>query len=84
MIFHPPRPGQPVPPSDEDETYTLVSVTLSRHEPAVEAWRLEQLLHAGLSVREAETIASGDADLHAAVRAVKRGCPPDLAELIFG
>lgn len=50
-------------------------------EPAkVEAWRLQELLHAGYTLNHAETLAADtDVDLHHAVQLVTDGCPPVTA-----
>jgi hypothetical protein len=51
---------------------------------AVDAWRLEQLLHAGYPIAIAEQLAARhDVDLHQAVGLVDRGCVPELAGRIL-
>jgi hypothetical protein len=46
----------------------------------VEAWRAEQLEHAGFSAQAAAKVAlRHDVDLHLAIDLVGLGCPPELA-----
>jgi ABC-type phosphate/phosphonate transport system substrate-binding protein len=46
----------------------------------VEAWRAEQLEHAGYGATAAAQIAARqDVDLHRAVELLSQGCPPELA-----
>jgi hypothetical protein len=46
-------------------------------------WRREQLERGGYDRDLAEQLAQSDADLHLAVRLVKRGCSPELAARIL-
>lgn len=46
----------------------------------VEAWRAEQLEHAGFSAQAAFEVAlRHDVDLHLAIELIGRGCSPELA-----
>jgi hypothetical protein len=49
----------------------------------VEAWRLHVLLKAGYPLRVAERLAKSEADLHAAVEMLERGCTPHTAARIL-
>ena len=50
----------------------------------VESWRLHVLIEAGYPLPLAETLAAAlDADLHAAVELVGRGCDPRVAAEIL-
>jgi hypothetical protein len=50
----------------------------------VDAWRAEQLEHAGYSAQAAAELAlRHDVDLHLAIDLVGEGCPPDLASKIL-
>lgn len=49
----------------------------------VAAWRVQRLIAAGFSEREAFVLLrSGDIDLHAVLELIDRGCPPWLAARI--
>jgi len=50
----------------------------------VVAWRREQLLRSGFDAKLARQLAEQrDADLHALIELVERGCPPSLAARIY-
>ncbi len=49
----------------------------------VHGWRLHVLIEAGYPVEVAERLAESDADLHAAVGLVERGCSPETAAEIL-
>ncbi len=63
---------------------TLLEETLSSVQDPIEtlvvSWRAESLVRAGFAVPAAVNLAaSKHVDLHAAVRLVERGCPPETA-----
>jgi hypothetical protein len=49
----------------------------------VEGWRLHVLMEAGYPLLLAERLAHSEADLHAAVELVRRGCDPKIAAEIL-
>jgi hypothetical protein len=49
----------------------------------VEGWRLHVLMEAGYPLPLAERLAHSEADLHAAVELVRRGCEPKIAAEIL-
>jgi len=55
----------------------------SSEETKVFAYRLRMLAAAGCSPINAELLAHTRTDLRTLVRALERGCPPDLALRIF-
>jgi hypothetical protein len=60
---------------------------IAEHEPSerakVEGWRLHVLIEAGYPLPLAERLAHSEADLHAAVELVRRGCEPKIAAEIL-
>jgi hypothetical protein len=53
------------------------------HQDELVAWRLDRLMAAGFSPREARVLVlSGGVDLHAILELIDRGCPPWLAARI--
>lgn len=53
------------------------------HHDDLVAWRVDRLLAAGFSEREALVVVrSGGVDLHAVLELIDRGCPPWLAARI--
>jgi ABC-type phosphate/phosphonate transport system substrate-binding protein len=58
----------------------MTEVAIREETDVVEAWRAEQLEHAGYGPQEAAKLAlRPDVDLHLAVDMARRGCPADLA-----
>jgi hypothetical protein len=58
----------------------MTELAIREETDVVEAWRAEQLEHAGYGPQEAAKVARRpDVDLHVAVDMVRRGCPADLA-----
>jgi hypothetical protein len=49
----------------------------------VEGWRLHTLIEAGYPLPLAERLAHSEADLHAAVELLRRGCAPKIAAEIL-
>ena len=49
----------------------------------VESWRLHVLIEAGYPLQLAERLAASEADLHAAVELVRKGCTHDTAAEIL-
>ena len=49
----------------------------------VASWRLHVLIEAGYPLQLAERLAQSDADLHAAVELVRKGCEPLTAAEIL-
>ena len=49
----------------------------------VESWRLHILIEAGYPLPLAERLAGSNADLHAAVQLIDRGCRPETAAEIL-
>jgi hypothetical protein len=49
----------------------------------VESWRLHVLIEAGYPLPLAERLAASEADLHAAVELVRKGCTHDTAAAIL-
>jgi hypothetical protein len=49
----------------------------------VESWRLHVLIEAGFPLPLAERLAASDADLHACVQLVRKGCSPVTAAEIL-
>ena len=58
----------------------MTELAIREETDVVEAWRAEQLEHAGYRPDDAAKLARRpDVDLHLAVDLVKRGCPAKLA-----
>jgi hypothetical protein len=58
----------------------MTELAIREETDVVEAWRAEQLEHAGYGPQKAAKVARRpDVDLHVAVDMVRRGCPADLA-----
>jgi hypothetical protein len=58
----------------------MTEVAILEETDVVEAWRTEQLEHAGYGSQEAAKLARRpDVDLHVAVELVRRGCSAELA-----
>ena len=56
----------------------------NENEPAkVESWRLHVLMEGGYPLTLAERLAASEADLHAAVELVAKGCDPTVAAEIL-
>lgn len=49
----------------------------------VESWRLHVLIEAGFPLPLAERLAASEADLHACVQLVRKGCSPVVATEIL-
>jgi len=61
-----------------------MEITEETEAERVARWRAEGLERAGFAPDTAHILAGrSDVDLHAAVRMVDRGCPPDLAAEIL-
>ena len=58
----------------------MTEVAILEETDVVEAWRTEQLEHAGYGSQDAAKLARRpDVDLHVAVELVRRGCSAELA-----
>ena len=58
----------------------MTEVAIREETDVVEAWRAEQLEHAGYGSQDAAKLARrSDVDLHQAVELVRRGCSAELA-----
>jgi hypothetical protein len=58
----------------------MTEVAIREETDVVEAWRAEQLEHAGYDPHDAANLARrSDVDLHVAVELVGRGCSAELA-----
>lgn len=62
---------------------TEVAEAESNERSKVEGWRLHVLIEAGYPLQLAERLAASEADLHAAVELVGRGCTHDTAAAIL-
>jgi hypothetical protein len=58
-------------------------VTEHQHVSSVAAWREARLRLAGFDRASAARLVSEEADLHALLDLIDRGCPPDLAARIL-
>lgn len=72
----------------EDESPLKTPMTqIAEHEQSerakVEGWRLHVLMEAGYPLPLAERLAHSEADLHAAVELVRRGCDAKIAAEIL-
>ena len=69
----------------DNHRMSSVEITVADQElEQIRIWRLEVLADAGYGPALAAELAdSDDVDLHAAVRLLRRGCPPELAARIL-
>jgi len=62
---------------------TIQELELESERTKVESWRLHILIEAGYPLPLAERLAGSNADLHAAVQLIERGCRPETAAEIL-